>query len=204
MTLTIPSFTFVHITVMMLGWIAFIVIFATRPRPPRTTERTRDRASIAGIIVQMIAYASVWTLRRGFDAPFTGSGEIAQSLVTLVEVALVIGSLWLVRGAVQVLGKQWSFAARVVEEHELVTSGPYAIVRHPIYTGMLGMLVATGIALSAWWVVLAATAVFLAGTLVRTRAEERLLRATFGEKFDRYAAAVPALIPRLPPGRTAF
>jgi protein-S-isoprenylcysteine O-methyltransferase Ste14 len=45
--------------------------------------------------------------------------------------------------AVCALGKQWSIAARVVEGHELITDGPYRIVRHPIYAGMLGLLVAT-------------------------------------------------------------
>jgi len=47
--------------------------------------------------------------------------------------------------AVQRLGKQWSIAARVTEDHELVTEGPYRIVRNPIYTGMFGMMVATAI-----------------------------------------------------------
>ncbi|MEO7273432.1 MAG: isoprenylcysteine carboxylmethyltransferase family protein, partial [Vicinamibacterales bacterium] len=43
------------------------------------------------------------------------------------------------------LGVQWSLVARVTDRHELITTGPYAIVRHPIYTAMLGLLIATGL-----------------------------------------------------------
>ncbi|MGI9088170.1 MAG: methyltransferase family protein [Chthoniobacterales bacterium] len=54
-------------------------------------------------------------------------------------------SVWLVLAAVRTLGKNWSLAARVTTDHELIETGPYARVRHPIYTGMLGMLIADGL-----------------------------------------------------------
>ena len=97
--------------------------------------------------------------------------------------------------AVKTLGKEWSITARMVEDHRLATKGPYAHVRHPIYTGMLGMLVATGLAISHWMVLVAAIVVFAIGTLIRVRIEERLLRETFGPRFEEYARQVPAVIP---------
>src|SRR5215472_17158428 len=63
-------------------------------------------------------------------------------------VALAIYSVALTLSSVRTLGRQWALAARLVEGHELVTGGPYRYVRNPIYTGMLGMLLATGIAWS--------------------------------------------------------
>ncbi len=99
------------------------------------------------------------------------------------------------------LGRQWSIQARIVEEHALITEGPYRLVRHPIYTGMLGMLVATGLAVSHWIGLAAAVPVFCFGTWIRTRAEERLLRETFVSAYDRYARDVPALVPRVRPVR---
>jgi protein-S-isoprenylcysteine O-methyltransferase Ste14 len=93
------------------------------------------------------------------------------------------------------LGKEWSITARMVEDHKLATEGPYARVRHPIYTGMLGMLIATGLAISHWIALIAAIVIFAIGTLIRVRIEERLLRETFGQQFEDYARHVPAVLP---------
>lgn len=109
----------------------------------------------------------------------------------------------LIYAALRVLGKQWSLGARVVEGHELVTSGAYGLVRHPIYTGMLGMLLGSALAVSSWWALLAGALVFLIGTGLRVRAEERLLIAEFGEAYRDYARTVPALVPWWPRERAA-
>jgi protein-S-isoprenylcysteine O-methyltransferase Ste14 len=103
----------------------------------------------------------------------------------------------LVTAAVRTLGKEWSLTARLVEGHKLATTGPYAFVRHPIYSGMLGMLVATGLAFSYWGALLAALVIFFAGTIIRVRSEEKLLREAFGEQFENYAQHIPAIVPGL-------
>ncbi len=87
--------------------------------------------------------------------------------------------------------------ARVVEGHELVQQGPYAVVRNPIYTAMLVNLIATMLAFSTWWGDIFAMAVFLIGTEIRIRSEEKLLRENFGASFAEYARRVPALFPRI-------
>jgi protein-S-isoprenylcysteine O-methyltransferase Ste14 len=110
---------------------------------------------------------------------------------------LAVSSVWFCSAAIRALGEQWSLAARVVEGHKLVTQGPYSIVRNPIYTGMLGMLLATGLAVSHWIGLLIAIIVFAIGTSIRVRSEEKLLRETFGAEFDEYARTVPAVIPFL-------
>ena len=97
----------------------------------------------------------------------------------------------------QTLGKNWSLAARVTADHELVAAGPYALVRHPIYTGMLGMLIADGLVFGTWQGLLAGFAIYWIGTAMRTRREEALLRGMFGAKYDDYARRVPALVPGL-------
>jgi protein-S-isoprenylcysteine O-methyltransferase Ste14 len=85
----------------------------------------------------------------------------------------------------------------VIEGHELITAGPYAIVRNPIYLSMLGMFLASALAVSRWQALLGGLIVFLAGTAIRIRTEEKLLRETFAARFDDYARRVPALLPRL-------
>jgi protein-S-isoprenylcysteine O-methyltransferase Ste14 len=98
--------------------------------------------------------------------------------------------------AIQTLGKQWTYEARVIKGHELITGGPYAIVRNPIYLGMFGLMVSIGLVFATWWALLIAVVLFLIGNQIRIRAEERLLRETFGSQFDDYARRVPAFFPR--------
>jgi protein-S-isoprenylcysteine O-methyltransferase Ste14 len=190
--MTIPVFT---VYAMIVGWFGFAGAMFTAKRHPGQVERRRERSSLPGLAVQMLSYSIVLSVRRPPGAPLLSQTIVPQALLCGLTLALIAGSVAMVVAAVRTLGKQWSLAARVIEGHELITSGPYRLVRHPIYTGMLGMLVATGIAISTWWWLPTGAVLFLAGTLVRTRAEERLLRGHFGAAYDVYAARVPVLIP---------
>lgn len=118
-----------------------------------------------------------------------------QFLNTILVVVVVIVSLWIMTASLRALGKQWSLQARVLENHKLVREGPYRFVRHPIYTGMLGMIVAGGLAWSHWIGFLIALVLFAIGTAIRVRSEERLLREQFGSALDDYKRSVPAVVP---------
>ena len=97
--------------------------------------------------------------------------------------------------ATRVLGKQWRVDAGLNAEHELITAGPYRIVRHPIYTSVLCMLWGTGFILLPLYLILIATIPALIGTEIRVRIEDGLLAARFGEQFDQYQRSVSAYIP---------
>jgi len=75
-----------------------------------------------------------------------------------------------------------------------VTRGPYAWVRHPIYTAMLGKVVACNFAFGHWLGLLLVP-IYVTGTMIRIRSEEKLLRAAFGPEYEAYARRVPAFIP---------
>jgi protein-S-isoprenylcysteine O-methyltransferase Ste14 len=188
----LPALTF---AVVMLCWFAFAAVFILRKKPPITTDQKRERGSLFGVLLQGIAYGVVWSQlhRRGFT-PFVANETVALAASVIAMVA-AIGSVWLIMGAVRTLGKEWSLTARVVEGHKLATTGPYAYVRHPIYTGMLGMLIATGLAVSHWVGLLVALILFFIGTVIRIRSEEKLLRAAFGEQFEVYSRRVSAILP---------
>ena len=187
-----PTAAFV---VMVLSWVAFVIVFATQKKAPSSPDKKRDSVSILGIALQGASYAAVWVIRRPWFTPMfppNRSLEIALSVLTMV---LAVASVWFCGAAVRTLGKQWSLAARVLEGHKLVTEGAYSVVRNPIYTGMFGMLLASGLAVSHWLGLSIAIVIFAIGTFIRVRSEEKLLREMFGAEFDEYARRVPAVIP---------
>ena len=183
--------------IVMLCWFAFAAVFIFRKQPPKAPDQKRDRSSIPGVALQALAYAIVWSIHRPFFSPIVAGVEWLELVAAVIAIVAAIGSVLLIMAAVKTLGKEWSITARMVQDHKLAIKGPYARVRHPIYAGMLGMLVATGLAISHWIVLVAAIVIFAIGTWIRVRIEERLLRETFGTQFDEYARRVPAVIPRI-------
>jgi protein-S-isoprenylcysteine O-methyltransferase Ste14 len=181
---------------LVLIWILFVLMFIFRKKPPQVEEVKRASVSKWGIFIQSVAFMGVWSIHRAHWWPFSASmaGETA-----LASVAVLIGlaSNVLCLRAIRTLGKQWTYEARVIKGHELITGGPYAMVRNPIYLGMFGLMVSAGLVFTTWWVLLVAIVVFLVGNEIRIRAEERLLRETFGDQFEEYAKRVPAFFPRL-------
>jgi protein-S-isoprenylcysteine O-methyltransferase Ste14 len=182
---------------VILCWFVFAGIFLLRKRPPEALEAKRDRFATLGIVLQMCAYFLVWFQppRRSFLPPVAALSGILGIVFSVCTVALAVGSAWLIGTAVQTLGKQWAVPARLVEGHKLITVGPYGYVRNPIYTGMLGMLIATGLAMEHWIALVVAVVLFMVGLVIRVRTEEKLLRAAFGEEFEDYARRVPAVAP---------
>lgn len=179
-----------------LAWIVFALVFLLRKKPTEVNEAKRAPVSSLGIFLQSISFALIWLLGRTQWWPFRPSfaGEL---VLAIVAVTLAFASSVFCLLAVRTLGKQWTYRARVIEGHELIATGPYAVVRNPIYLGMFGMILATGLVYSRWWNFLAAVVFFLIGNRIRIRAEEKLLRETFGSQFDDYARRVPAFLPRV-------
>jgi protein-S-isoprenylcysteine O-methyltransferase Ste14 len=182
---------------VILCWLVFVGIFLLRKRPPKASETKRDRLATLGIALQMCGYFLVFFQPpwQPFLPPVAALSGIAGIALSALIVTMAAGSVWLVAAAVRTLGKQWAVPARLVEGHKLITVGPYAYVRNPIYTGMLGMLIATGLAMEHWIATIAAIVIFAIGLLIRVHSEEKLLRAAFGQEFEDYARRVPAVIP---------
>jgi protein-S-isoprenylcysteine O-methyltransferase Ste14 len=118
-------------------------------------------------------------------------------LETAVVVALMGGAIGLFVTSSRALGRNWSLVARTRSDHELIRSGPYARVRHPIYLAMLLFLVALATGLGHWGQMLIALPLFLIGTRIRTDAEDRLLEQGFGDAFRQYRNTTPALFPKI-------
>jgi protein-S-isoprenylcysteine O-methyltransferase Ste14 len=106
---------------------------------------------------------------------------------------LIAGLLFAVWARVH-LGRNWSGSVTVKEGHELIRTGPYGLVRHPIYTGLITAVLGTAIVSGT--VRAALGLVIISGSLVlKLRTEEDFMRETFPDQYPRYANQVPALIP---------
>jgi protein-S-isoprenylcysteine O-methyltransferase Ste14 len=182
---------------VIVSWFFFAGIFLLRKRPPKETEAKRDGRARLGIFLQMFAYFLVWFQppRTEFLPPVPALSGALGIAFAVFTISLAAASAWLMKSAVRTLGKQWAVVARLVEGHKLITEGPYEYVRNPIYTGMFGMLIATGLAMEHWIATIVAVIIFAAGLVIRVRTEEKLLRAAFGQEFEDYARRVPAVIP---------
>jgi protein-S-isoprenylcysteine O-methyltransferase Ste14 len=181
--------------VVLLSWVAFVAVFLIHKKPASGPERKRESSSMIGLGLQGAGYAVIWILHRRYFSSIAEMNHLVEIVLAVFTSGLAIFSVWLAAAALKTLGKQWSLAARVVEGHQLITEGPYKFVRNPIYTGMLGMLLATGLAVSHWIGLLAGLSIFAIGTMIRIRTEEKLLRETFGMQWEEYAQRVPAVVP---------
>jgi protein-S-isoprenylcysteine O-methyltransferase Ste14 len=92
------------------------------------------------------------------------------------------------------LGTNWSGTVTFKENHELIQSGPYAVVRHPIYTGLLLMFLGTAFAIGTVGAFLSVPTLFLS-FWIKSRQEEALMIDHFGEQYAAYRQRVRAIIP---------
>lgn len=184
------------LTAIFVCWMAFAAVFLLRKRPPQAKESRRDHLSFLGMVLQGCAYWIVWgSIPSIFHRATVLPSAAAQLALSILSIGLAVVSVWLVRAAIRTLGTQWAIAARLIEGHRLITDGPYSFVRNPIYTGMFGMLVATGLAFGHWFQLMIGIVLFAIGLVIRVRSEEKLLRSAFGQEFEEYARRVPAVLP---------
>jgi protein-S-isoprenylcysteine O-methyltransferase Ste14 len=109
--------------------------------------------------------------------------------ITALGFALTIWSRFL-------LGSNWSSTVAIKVAHELIRTGPYRWVRHPIYSGKILAMVGTAIALDRWRGVAAVVLIWIAFAIKR-RMEEQFMRQTFGEQYAEYSKATGAIFPLL-------
>ena len=152
----------------------------------------RDRSSLAGVLVQSLGIGLASGPTRATGNGWLDGIDAPRTWITALAIGSAAGLFF---WAARTMGANWSIVARMRPGHELVTGGPFAIVRHPIYLAMLLFMLSvaagTGHEAALWL----AVSVFIVGTLMRTTREEALLRAQFGAAYEDYAHRVKRFIP---------
>lgn len=136
-----------------------------------------------------------WTSRLLGEKPFWHPGETGVYLLTVVTLAGIAFTWW----ARIHLGRFWSNAITHKEGHKVIDTGPYGMVRHPIYTGLILGMIATGIAVGTVTAVLGAILISL-GMAWKAKMEEVFLAQELGPDYVSYSRRVPMIIPFLPAG----
>jgi protein-S-isoprenylcysteine O-methyltransferase Ste14 len=178
------------IGVLWLGWLVYWWFSARNVKRTRWREPLKSQLPhrVPLILVAVLLAAPGW-LPPPLTRRFLPTGP-AFPLAGAVLVAAGLGfSVWARRH----LGRSWSSSVVVKEDHALIRTGPYAHVRHPIYTGILLALLGTVLAIGEWRGV-AAFALALLAFEWKSRAEERRMRETFPE-YEQYRRQTASLIP---------
>lgn len=176
----------------LLCWVVFGLVWIIGAlynffKAPRTAKR---RARYDWLILGVVAWAGMHYLPHRYLVFAIFHVVWLQSIGALLLVVSTLYTLW----SRWILGKMWATNAAVKEEHQLVTRGPYRITRHPIYSGILGMVLGSILSLgqgSSFLLFLIVLLFFMN----RIRNEEQLMVMTFGEQYVQYKKRVPQLIP---------
>ena len=152
----------------------------------------RDWTSLGGVALQSLGIALASGPTHGTGRSLLDGIAAPRTWFTAVTIG---GAVVLFFWAARTMGANWSIVARMRPGHELVTSGPFGIVRHPIYLAMLLFMLSLAAATAHEQALWLAVPVFVLGTLIRTTREEALLRAQFGAAYEAYAGRVKRFIP---------
>lgn len=177
-------------------WIAWLVYWKLAAANVKQATRIESVLSRAGHLVPLvIAALLLWW-------PWQMNDFLFDTLVPWglwmfwVGAAITAGGLLFTVWARVHLGRNWSGVVTLKREHELITSGPYRLVRHPVYTGLLLAFAGTALARDDWRGVVAVV-ITVAALWRKLRLEEKWLTEQFGEIYTHYRRRVAALIPYL-------
>jgi protein-S-isoprenylcysteine O-methyltransferase Ste14 len=158
------------------------------------TRARQDRGDRAPLVANLTAFGLFFLsllISSSSPAGFTALLlALSGSLLALAGAALVVKSR-------AELGAAWSFAPKADQSTGLVTTGPYRLVRHPIYLGLALLAMGEALAFGSWPALFIALLGIVPTLAWRARAEEKLLSRTFGERYEVYRQRTKMIIPHL-------
>lgn len=176
------------------AWIGLCLIYSVASFAVKRTVRSEAASSRAGHLLTMVVVAALLFFPEARVGPLAWRVAGPNSLSTGVGVVLTIAGVLFAVWARLYLGTNWSSVVAIKQHHTLVRTGPYAIVRNPIYAGILLGLLGTAIAVGEAGALLAVVFAF-AAFLAKAQLEESFLLAQFGEEYQAYRQKVKMLIP---------
>ena len=175
-------------------WISFSVIWLIAAFWTKQTVYQENRARrLAYLIPFFIGVYLIFGGRRLSD-PLDLRIIPRIDALAFIGVVLCVGGLLFCLWARFTLGRNWSGVVTFKGGHELITRGPYALVRHPIYTGLLAMVFGTAIVVGHIGAIIALPLVIVS-LWIKLRSEEKLMLEKFPAEYEAYARRVKRLVP---------
>ena len=179
----------------LIPWYAFLIYFGINALRVKQTKIGEDPGKRLLHVVPMVLAAFLLFSRRSLRIgplgtrfmPALASAQYCGIGLTFLGAAIAIWARYC-------LGQYWSSRVTLKVDHQLIRSGPYAYVRHPLYTGMLTGIAGTALVLGQWRGVLALL-LALAAFWRKASTEEALLRSEFGDQYAEYRRQTGFLIP---------
>jgi protein-S-isoprenylcysteine O-methyltransferase Ste14 len=180
---------------IVIPWLIWVAYWIHASSGAKKTVRHEDRLSRTLQSIPLIAGSALIVLPAStFGASSQTIAEVSfgplQWAGLLVVVAGLAFSVW---GRLH-LGTNWSVSVTLKDAHELIRTGPYALVRHPIYAGCLAAVAGSAVIRAQWYGVLGVALIF-ASLAYKVRVEERWLSECFGDSYRSYRREVRALVP---------
>jgi protein-S-isoprenylcysteine O-methyltransferase Ste14 len=177
-------------------WVAFLVVWivwgfktkAIQQREGMSSRLPYTLLNVAGFYLMFSGDVPQEFLRARLFSPSIWSNALGIA-ITAAGIAF---AMW----ARAYLGGNWSSSVTVKVDHQLIRTGPYRWVRHPIYTGMISALVGTAIVRHQVRGVIAVALVYV-GFKLKSKIEERTMTQTFGAQYEDYSRTTGAIVPRL-------
>jgi protein-S-isoprenylcysteine O-methyltransferase Ste14 len=182
------------LSVIRAAWIVWLISwFAAAAWSERTVRRPAVRREVLYRVLTLAGAMFMFGFNPDGERADTPLWPVAPSVGWLLAALVICGFLFTWWARIH-LGQLWSSSVTRKEHHHVVDTGPYALVRHPIYTGLLLAIVAT-VLLRGTIITLTGSALIAAGIYIKARVEEEFLRQQLGEPYAVYARHVPMLLP---------
>lgn len=190
-----PFESYVHFAVLAI-WAVWLLYWFVSAFGNKAAARVDGWAPfLAYRVPLLVAYLLLFTRLSGRLWPWLAQRFLPHGLAwPCIGLAVLLLGLGFACWARVALGRNWSATVQLKQGHELVTTGPYRWVRHPIYTGMLTGVLGSALALGEWRG-LVALALVLASFSYKLRHEESWMREQFGAAYVDYMRRTKALIP---------
>jgi protein-S-isoprenylcysteine O-methyltransferase Ste14 len=183
-------------TLMNIGWLVLILLWIISSLNAKKTTQ-RESFFLRFILYWLPLILEIYllgpeerpgnSLIRGYFIPHINQVGLAGLIVFYVGLIVAFWSRIL-------LGKNWSVSVQRKEQHELIKKGPYSLVRHPIYTGLLLMFLGNTLIESTWRGLIGFLILF-ASFWFKLKKEEKWLTGIFGNDYSEYMTGTKALIP---------
>jgi protein-S-isoprenylcysteine O-methyltransferase Ste14 len=182
-----PLIVYVVMYAGLFVWLLPFFLAGWSRRPPVR----RDPRWRWGILLEVAGYMVMILYALHLGAATVSPWRIAFAILFFAIASLLSWT------SARTLGRFLRFEAALDDDHQLIRRGPYGVVRHPIYASMLCMFLGMAALLATPGSFIVALALFVTGTEIRVRIEDKLLAEKFGAEFAEYRRTTPAYVPLL-------